>query len=148
MDYISISKSFQAPRCVIKARDLCLYQISVAALGFLTTGLIPEGTLTTDPIPEGIPKVALPFQRVVEEEATSSQPSTNGEEGVIEVSDSEDSKDDFEVFNQPLSPETPSSDLGHPLLRQASLAQGDSPLPEDIGIQCKPRAGLLSVMES
>ena len=63
LDYIPISKSFQAPRCVIKAKDLRLHQISVAALGFLTTDLILEGTLTTDPIPEGIPKVALPSQR-------------------------------------------------------------------------------------
>ena len=72
LDYIPISKSFQAPRCLIKARDPRLHWISVAALGFLTTGPIPEDTLTTNPIPESIPKVALPFQHATEEEATSS----------------------------------------------------------------------------
>ena len=61
---------------------------------------------------------------------------TKEEEGIIEVSDS---KDDFEVFNQLLSPETPSSDLSHPLPVHASHAQGDSLLPEDIGIQRKSR---------
>ena len=72
LDYIPIYKSFQVPRCVIKARNLCLHRISVAAPSFLTTGPIPEGTLTTNPIPEGIPRVALPYQCSTEEEATSS----------------------------------------------------------------------------
>ena len=58
LDYILISKTFQASKCVIKARDLHLQRISVATPGFLITGPIPEGTLTTGPIPEGIPKVA------------------------------------------------------------------------------------------
>ena len=116
LDYIPISKSFQAPRCVIKAKDLRLHQISVAALGFLTTDLILEGTLTTDPIPEGIPKVALPSQRSTLEEATSSHPLTKGEEGIVEVLDSEEFEDDFEVFNQLSPPEIPLSDLSHPFL--------------------------------
>jgi len=50
----------------------------------------------------------LPFQRAAEKEATPSQSTIKEEEEVIEVSDS---KDNFEVFNQPLSPETPTSDL-------------------------------------
>ena len=66
LDYIPITKSFQVPRCLIKARDPRLHWNSVTALGFLTTGLIPEDTLTIDPIPEGIPKVALPFQHATE----------------------------------------------------------------------------------
>ena len=84
-----------------------LHQISVVVLGFLTV----------DPIPEGIPKIALTSQRVIKKEATSSQSSTKEEEGIVEVSNS---KDDFEVFNQPLSPETPSGYLDHPPLAQAS----------------------------
>ena len=59
LDNIPISKSFQAPRCIIKASDPHLHQISVTAPGFLTTSPIPKGSHTTDPIPEGIPKVAL-----------------------------------------------------------------------------------------
>ena len=58
----------------------------------------------------------MPFQCAIEEEATLSQPSTKGEEVVVEVFDSEDFEDDFEVFNQPLSPKTPSGDLGHSFL--------------------------------
>ena len=85
LDDIPISKSFQAPRCVIKARDPHLHRISVAAPGFFTTSPIPKGTLTTIPIPAGIAKVALPSQRSAEEEATSSQPSIKGEEGIVEV---------------------------------------------------------------
>ena len=62
LDYTPISKSYQAPKCVIKVKDPHLHRISVTASGFLITSSIPEGTLTTDPIPEGIPKVALPPQ--------------------------------------------------------------------------------------
>ena len=116
LDYIPISKSFQALRCVFKERDPRLHRISVATPGFLTTSPIPKGVLTTGPILEGIPKVELPSQHAAEEEASSSQLLTKGEEGVVEVFDSKDFEDDFEVFDQPLSPETPSGDLGHSLL--------------------------------
>ena len=144
LDYIPISKSFQAPRCVIKARDPRLHRISVTAPGFLTAGPIPEGTLTTDPIPEGtlttdpilesIPKVAPPLQRFVEEEATSSQPLIKGEGVIVEVSDFEGSEDEFEVFNQFLPPEILLGDPDHPLPVQTSQTQGGSPLLEDMGI--------------
>ena len=53
LDYIPISKSFQAPKYVIKARDPLLHRISVAASGFLLIGPIPKGMLTTEPIPKG-----------------------------------------------------------------------------------------------
>ena len=42
LDYIPISKSFQAPKCVIKAKDPRLQRINVAAPGFLLSGPIPE----------------------------------------------------------------------------------------------------------
>ena len=135
LSYTPISKSFQVPKCVIKAKDLHLHRISV---------VVPS-VLSADPILEGIPKIALPSQCAVKEEATSSQPSTKEEEGIVKVSDSED---DFEIFNQPLSPETPSGDLGHTPPTKASQAQGNSPLLEDMGIQRKLKAGLLAVMES
>ena len=61
LGYNPISKSNQVPKCLIKAKDPLLHRISVAALGFLTMDPILKGTLTTDPIPEGIPKVALPL---------------------------------------------------------------------------------------
>ena len=97
-----ISKSFQAPKCVIKAKDPQLHRISVAAPGFLITGLILEGTLATIPIPKGVPRVAPPLQRAVEE-ATSSQLNVKEEEeeeeedkGVVELTDSEE---EFVVFD-------------------------------------------------
>ena len=121
LDYIPISKSFQAPKCVIKVRDLCLHWISIVALSFHTTGPIPEGTLTTDSIPEGIPKVALPPQHTPEE-ATSfhlaiTKEEEEKEEEVLEVFDS---KDEFDVFNQTLSPEASPGDLDSSSLTQSS----------------------------
>jgi len=116
LNYIPISKSFQAPRCVIKAKDPHLHQISVATPGFLTTCPIPEGTLTTNPIPKGISKVALPPQYTTGK-ATHSHPAITKEEEeekeeeVVEVSNS---KDKFKVFNRPLSLEASTGDLGHP----------------------------------
>ena len=61
LDCIPISKGFQTPKCVIKVKDPWLHQISVATPSFLTTYPLPEGTLTTIPILEGIPRVALSF---------------------------------------------------------------------------------------
>ena len=117
LDYIPISKSFQAPKCIIKARNPRLHQISVAALDFLTTNPIPEGTLTITPIPEGIPRVALPSQHIVEEEATSSQLATKEkeEEEDKEVVEMTDSENDFAIFDLPLSLELQVGDSSHPL---------------------------------
>ena len=122
-----------------------MHRISDAALGFLITGPVLEGTLTTEPIPEGIPKVALPFQRAAEEEATPSQPMIEEGEEVVEVSDSED---DFEVFNRPLSPEVSTSDLSHSSPAQSSHHRGLTPIPNDIGIQRKPMSTLQELLGS
>ena len=98
MDYIPISNTFQASKCVIKARDSRLQRISVATPGFLITGSIPNGTLATGPIPEGIPKVTQPAQHTVEEGISfHSALIKEKEEKVVEVSDSED---EFGIFDQ------------------------------------------------
>ena len=111
LDYTPISKSYQAPKCVIKAKNPRLHQISIVVPSFLIFGPIPEGTLTAYPILEGIPKVALPPQYTTEE-VTSSHPAiTKEEEEIVKVSNS---KDVFNVFNQPLSLEAPTDDLDHP----------------------------------
>ena len=60
----------------------------------------------------------------------------------------DESKDDFEVFNRPESPEVPAGDFSHLPSAQVSLTQGDPSIPKAMGIQCKPRTGLLEVMES
>ena len=122
-------------KCVIKAKDLQLHRINVTTSGFLTIGPIPKDTLTTDPIPESIPKVALPFQRATEEEVTSSQPSIKEEEGIVEDSESKDSEDYFKIFNQTLSPEAPTGDLSHSLLASTNHNQEFTNVPDDMGIQ-------------
>ena len=73
LGYKPISSSFQAPKCIIKARDPRLQRISVAVLDFLLpegvpvlegtfrTQPIPEGTFSNQQIPEGVPKVAFPL---------------------------------------------------------------------------------------
>ena len=83
LGYKLILSNFQAPKCIIKARDPRLQRISVAIPGFLLPeGIpVPEGTLITQPIPkgilsnqpilEGVPKVAFPLQHLTGE-ATSS----------------------------------------------------------------------------
>lgn len=68
------------------------------------------------------------------------------EEGeVVELSDSED---DFEVFNQPLSPEITLDDLGHSSPIRSNQQLGDNPNPNNMGIQCKPKTSLLDLIES
>ena len=59
-----------------------------------------------------------------------------------------DSEDDFEVFNRPKSPEAPTGDFNHLPSAQVSQIQEDFFIPKAMGIQRKPRAGLLGVMES
>ena len=135
LNYTPIFKSYQASKCVIKAKEPRLHQISVAAPGFLTT----------NPIPEGITKVALPFQRTAEEEATPSQPTIKEGEEVVEVSDLEE---DFEVFNQPLSLEVSTSDLGRPFPAQSSHNQKVANISDDKGIQRKQRSTLQELLES
>ena len=69
--YKPISLAFQAPKCVIKAKDPCLHQISVVYEGFIILDgvLIPEGTPFTQPLFVGIPSVrASPSQPIVKEE--------------------------------------------------------------------------------
>jgi len=149
LDYILISKTFQAPKCVIKARDPCLQRISVAALRFLITGPILEGTLTTNPIPEGIPKVTLPPQPTVEE-GTFSHPSIikeeeEKEEGVVEVSNFED---EFDVFEQILSLEALPSDLGSSFSAQSSSHQEAANTSDEMGIQHKQRSSLQELLEA
>ena len=108
----------------------------------MITGPVLEGTFATTPIPEGIPRVVLPFQRIVEE-ATSSQPTAKEEEEeedkeVVEVTDSED---EFAIFDQPLSPEPQVSD-------QADNFPEDISIPKEMGIQRKQRSSLQELLES
>ena len=108
LSYNLLTSSFQVPKCVIKVKDSCLHQISVAALGFLTI----------DPILRGVLKVTLPPQYTTRE-ATSSHPAIKEEEEeeIVDVSNFED---DFEVFNLLSSSESPIGDLSPLPLAQVS----------------------------
>ena len=114
LGYTPISFSFQAPKCVIKARDPCLHRLSVAATGFLLPmGIhVPEGALVTQPILEststsrdileGMPKVGF-LSKYTLGEAASSQPSREEkdeeEEELKEVVDVFDLDNLYEVFD-------------------------------------------------
>lgn len=151
LDYIPISKSFQALKSVIKARDPRLHRINVATPSFPITGPVPEGMLTTDLIPESILKVALPPPHTIEE-ATSSNPTITKEEEeeekeeeVVEISDFED---EFEFFNQTLPSKTSTGDLRQPSPSQSSHHRRSTSTLDDMGIQRKPRFTLQELLES
>ena len=79
LGYTPISKTFQALKCIIKARDPRLHRISVVAPGFLISGLIPEGVFTTTPIPEGVPKVEASSSRPINKEEEEEKEKEEGE---------------------------------------------------------------------
>ena len=121
LGHTPISSAFQAPKCVIKARDPRLHRISVAVEGFL----LPEGAS----VPEGIPLVGSSSSRPVVEEGEGK---TEEAEEIVEVGSSED---EFEVFNRAQSFEDPSGDLGDPNYTEANFPSAETPFEEDMGIQ-------------
>ena len=91
---------------MIKARDPWLHRISVAYEGFVVPEgiLIPEGTPFTQPLPvitflAGI-SLSLPVPQEEEE---------GEEESFVDLTDS---LDEFEVFNQPSSPNSLPKEMG------------------------------------
>ena len=148
-----ISHAFQVPKCVIKAHYPRLRCISVVVEGFLLPegAPIPEGTFSTQPILfpgpttegtqsstpilEGIPKVGASSSQQFTETTTLSRTRNLKEEEVVEMTDSED---EFEVFNKDLSPETSVTDLDPHF----------SPIIDEMGIQRKPKSTLLALIEN
>ena len=125
LGYNPISRAFQAPSCVIKAKDPRLRRISVAYERFIVPqGVpLPRYAQLTEPLPvaslvEAAPS-SLPVRQVEEEEETEREG-----EGVVDLTLA---TDDYEVFNQ----STPSPDT-----------------PEDMGIQRKPQCSLQELLES
>ena len=101
LGYKPISLGFQAPKCVIKAKDPRLHRISVAYKGFVVPeGVpIPEGTPFTQPLFVGIPSIgASPSQPIVKEEEEEEEEKEKEKESE-EIVDLSDSQDEFEVFN-------------------------------------------------
>ena len=99
LGYNPTLSNFQAPKYMIKAKDLGLHQINIAVPSFLA-----------GPAPKGVQQLELRFQRTSKEEATFSQPAPKETVRVVEVSNS---KEDFEFFNQIQSPEPPVIDFSH-----------------------------------
>ena len=125
--YTSISRVFQAPRCVIRAKNPRLHRVNVAYKGFVVPEDIPLPRYTplTQPLPvatlsAGVPSPS-PILQVEEEELKEQE---EEEEGFVDLTES---TDDFEVFNQPLPPTI---------------------VPEEIGIQKKPQRSLHELLES
>lgn len=86
--YEPISSSFESPKNVIKAKDPRLHQIEVTVPTFLTK-----------PSPKGTHQIELLDQRAVVEEVVSSN--SMQEEETVGLFEVVDSKEDFEVFDQP-----------------------------------------------
>ena len=113
LGYTPLSFGFQAPKCVIRARDPRLRRISVAYEGFI----VPEGI----PPPKYTPRTEPLFVASVSAGPSSPSPSlkkkgTNrrrkkgkDKETVVTVSES---ADDFELFDQPTSPEVSPDEMG------------------------------------
>ena len=125
LGYTSISHTFQAPKCVIKAKDPRLHCINVAYVGFV----VPKGI----PLPKNIvfPQ-PLPIATLSAGVSSPSPILQEGEEGKEEQEEQDfvdltKSMDDFKVFDQPSSPKS---------------------LPEEMSIQRKPQKSLMELIEN
>ena len=97
LGYKPISRAFQVPRCVIRAKDPRLHRISVVYKGFIVLeGIpLPRNTPLTQPLPvatlsAGVPSPS-PILQVEEEEEEEQK-----EEGFVDLTKS---TDEFEIFN-------------------------------------------------
>ena len=124
LGYMPISRTFQAPRCVIKAEDPRLHRISVAYEGFVVLEGIPllenipfTQLLLVATLSAGIPYL-LPILQEKEEGKEEKE-----EQGFVDLTES---VDEFEAFDQPSSPNS---------------------LPEEMGIQRKPQNSLMKFIE-
>ena len=144
LGYTPISRSFQAPKCVIKAKDPRLHHISVAYEGFV----VPEGI----PIPEGTPLTQPFFVATSSIRASSSQPVLQEEEEEEEKEEEEEenpegimtlseSSEEFEVFNQHPFSKDISADIN-------SQQQVDITTSNEIGIQRKKQRCLMDLIDS
>ena len=112
LGYMPISHAFQAPKCVIKAKDHRLNRISVAYEGFVVPeGIpLPKNIVFPQPLPVATLSAGAPSPSPILQEGEKEQE----ERGFVDLIES---VDDFEVFDQPSSPKS---------------------LPEEMGIQRKP----------
>ena len=125
LGYTPISHAFQAPSCVIKAKDPRLRRISVAYEGFLIPqGVpLPEDTQHTEALPVAslarVVSSSPHVPQIKEEEEVDRE-----EEGFVDLSSATDDYEVFDLF-------TPSPNTS-----------------EDMGIQKKPQRSLQELLES
>ena len=125
LGYSPISRAFQAPSCVIKAKDSRLRRISVAYEGFIVPqGIpLPEYSQHTEALPVASLAEVIPssphISQVKEEEEVEQE-----EEGFVDLASA---TDDYEVFD---------------------LLTSSPNTPEDMGIQRKPQRSLQELLES
>ena len=97
---------------MIKARDPQLHHISVAYQGFIVPeGVpLPKDTPRTQPLFVATPSIgASSSQAILEEEEEGKEEGERSPEKVVDLSDS---SDEFEVFNQTLSPKDVFDEMG------------------------------------
>ena len=120
LKYTPITRAFQAPRCVIRAKDPWLHRISVANEGFvvpegiplpryppLTQPLLVDNHYLLPPLQQEqhLPSLPPPPIFQIEEEEEAKQE----EEGFVDLIES---TDDYEVFNQPSPPKDVPAEMG------------------------------------
>ena len=97
LGYTPISRAFQAPRCLIKAKDSRLHHINVAYEGFVVPEgiLLPKNTPFTQSLPVAILSVGIssPSPILQEEEEGKEE---KDEQGFVDLTES---VDEFEAFN-------------------------------------------------
>ena len=107
LGYTPISRAFQAPKCMIKAKDPRLHRISVAYEGFVVPeGIpLPKNTVFHQPFPVATLSTGAPSPSPILQEGEEEQE----EQGFVDLTES---VDDFEVFDQPSSPKSPPEEMG------------------------------------
>ena len=102
--YTPISRAFQAPRCVIKAKDPRLHRISIAYEGFVVSkGIsLPKSTPFTQSLLVATFSAGVSsFSPILQEEEEGKE-----EQEEQDFVDLTESVDECKVFNQPLSPKS------------------------------------------
>ena len=125
LGYTPITRAFQAPKCVIKAKDPRLHCISVAYKGFVVPkGIpLPESTVFTQLLPIATLSAGVSSPSPILQEGEEGKEEQK-EQGFVDLTES---VDEFEVFDQPSSPKS---------------------LPEKMGIQRKPQKSLMKLIEN
>ena len=131
LGYTPLLFAFQAPKCMIRARDPRLHRISVAYQGFVVPeGItLPRDASSTQPLVVATPSVGASTSQPVLEEAEEQEEGEKEEEerGSEEVVDVSDSSDEFEVFDR---------------------TQSVKDCSEEMGVQRKPKRTLQELIEN